>query len=326
MDTVNSNGFTVEITFNGMSAPKHLMNGANYFSLPHRAEYKIKLSNNKSARADAHVYIDGEKMGVWRLNQYQLVSIERPVNDHKKFTFLKENTASAHEGGVVSGKSENGIIKVVFKPEKSYDEYDKYDEYDDLEYVTLSNDFRGNIQKKSKSDRGMSNSFEKSMSNQSYSNSTNSTNGTNGINGYTDGANFNESYSNSTNNNFSSGGTALGNVSHQQFQNTSALRDIDHDNVTTVIARLVIDDNFHLDTREFIPLSERTSIYPPRVTHEYSHKWVRSTCNCGGNCNCDPPLFCTKCNEKKDRRFSSQTCSGNSYKRFGNYLPPMFNH
>lgn len=263
MDTVNSNGFAVEITLNGMSAPKHLMNGANYFSLPHRAEYKIKLSNNKSARADAHVYIDGEKMGVWRLHQYQPVSIERPVNDHKKFTFLKEGTASAHEGGIVSGKSENGIIKVIFKPEKSHDEYD---EYDGLECATFSNDFRGNVPKKSKSDRGMSNSFGRSMSNQSYSNSTNSINTTNS---YIDSANFNESY-----NNFSSGGTALGNYSHQQFQNTSALRDIDNDNITTVIARLVIDDDSHLNMREFVPLSERTSIYPPRVTHAhtYSHE------------------------------------------------------
>ena len=55
MDTVNSNGFSIEITSNGTSAPKHMINGANYFSLPHRSEYKLRLLNNRSTRADAHV-------------------------------------------------------------------------------------------------------------------------------------------------------------------------------------------------------------------------------------------------------------------------------
>lgn len=263
MNSVDSNGFSIEIIHTGLNAPKHLIGGANYFSLPQKAEYKIKLSNNKHTRADAHVYIDGEKMGVWRIPSNGSISIERPVDNNKKFTFLKENTSEAREGGIVSGKNENGLIKVIFKPEKLYSfEYNDYDDcYLDMsanvnELYVKQNSFPKSA--KSKSLRSMSNSYGSSnlskLSNSSFSNQSRG------------------HYSNNVNN-FQSGGTALGAQSHQQFQNADNLHEIDHDNITTILARLVIDETTCY--REYTPLSERTTLYPSRINKNNNvHKWT----------------------------------------------------
>ena len=74
----------------------------------------------------------------------------------------------------------------------------------------------------------------------------------------------NNNISNTTNvhNSFSSGATALGRHSGQNFGTTEPIRTIDYDHVTTVYARLIVDeeaDYFH----DYTPL-EAINI-PPRI-------------------------------------------------------------
>jgi hypothetical protein len=120
MDTVRENGFSLEVLSKGITARKHIIHNANYISLSHNSEYKLRLTNDNDTRVDATVWIDNENVGTWRVKPYRSITIERPVNVSRKFTFLEENTSSAYESGIVSGAEENGLIKVIFKPEKKH--------------------------------------------------------------------------------------------------------------------------------------------------------------------------------------------------------------
>jgi hypothetical protein len=94
-------------------------NNYTYFAIPDKSEYKIKMGNNGNTRADAFVYVDGEYIGTWRINTYSTIIIERPANINKKFVLLKEGSSYASKYGIVTGDTMNGLIKVVFKPEKN---------------------------------------------------------------------------------------------------------------------------------------------------------------------------------------------------------------
>ena len=48
------------------------------------------------------------------------LSIERPANEAKKFTFYRVKTAPK-EAGIESGRDENGLVKCVFTPEAFLD-------------------------------------------------------------------------------------------------------------------------------------------------------------------------------------------------------------
>ena len=286
MDTVSSNDFSLEILLNGICAPKHLVDRANYFSLHHGDEYKIRLLNNKSVRADAHVYIDGERVGVWRLSPHKPISIERPSDSNKKFTFLKENTCDAHDGGIESGKEANGLVKVIFKPEKYHNCDCALFDYDENEvYKTMHNQSYSSLSAKSKRSMNFSNSLD------SYRGdiSTNSTNSTN----------------------FSAGGTALGTHSFQQFGNTSQLYDIDYANVTTLLARLVISNSCNVHDTKFVPLHKKTSVYPLRIS-DTSHDHA---CNC----NCLNRTHCRACHSHDHNRGSYYDRLGRNYFSHINY-------
>lgn len=62
------------------------------------------------------ISIDGYDVGGWSIDGRQELSIERPVNEAKKFTFYRVKTAPK-EAGIESGRSENGVVKCVFTPE-----------------------------------------------------------------------------------------------------------------------------------------------------------------------------------------------------------------
>ena len=62
------------------------------------------------------VSIDGYDVGEWAIDGGEELSIERPVNEAKKFTFYRVK-AAPKEAGIKSGRSENGIVKCVFTPE-----------------------------------------------------------------------------------------------------------------------------------------------------------------------------------------------------------------
>lgn len=94
-------------------------NGHKYYSLRHRETYKVVLYNDSDRRVNAELYIDGERMGKWRINSFSHITIERPTDVNRKFVFVKENSWEASMGDVQSGKSSNGLIEVKFIPEKA---------------------------------------------------------------------------------------------------------------------------------------------------------------------------------------------------------------
>lgn len=62
------------------------------------------------------ISIDGYDVGGWAVDGGQELSIERPVNEAKKFSFYRVKTAPK-EAGIESGRSENGVVKCLFTPE-----------------------------------------------------------------------------------------------------------------------------------------------------------------------------------------------------------------
>lgn len=90
----------------------------NYVALSNGAEYKIKLINNTSGFAVAHVKLEGENIGKWYIPAYDDIIIERPANVNRKFTFFAEDDRRAKISGVIAGDDNNGLIEVTFYPEK----------------------------------------------------------------------------------------------------------------------------------------------------------------------------------------------------------------
>ena len=146
MRSVSSNGFAFQILKSKNNYYDYdktcdviKSNGASYVKLPHKSEYKIRLVNNKGCRTDVHIYIDGTKCGVWRLNPYKSAIIERPAHEQRKFTFFHESSSEAEGIGAVKGSEQNGLVKVVFKPAKEYITRNHfYDSYEDCELCSRS--------------------------------------------------------------------------------------------------------------------------------------------------------------------------------------------
>lgn len=226
MNSINSNDFSLEITSNDCAVHKFRRMNSTYYSLPNMSTYKIRLSNNRETRADAHVYIDNEKVGVWRINRYSSITIERPTNFARKFTLIKENTRTARKAGIVNGHESNGLVKVVFKPELAtfgccFMHDDSTPTFNEMTYFNASQ--KNNIM--------------------------------------------------SCNANYSSAATGLGEKSSQQFRAADSLDQIDQDNITVIITRLVVDNDY--DDDEIISIRKAYSNIPvpkepPRLdTYDY---------------------------------------------------------
>jgi hypothetical protein len=90
----------------------------NYVPVPHNTEYKLVLMNNWFTKADAEVKIDGVSAGKFRVNAQSAITISRPDHTAKNFTYLEEATGEFKEAKGEAKAQENGVIEVVFKPER----------------------------------------------------------------------------------------------------------------------------------------------------------------------------------------------------------------
>jgi hypothetical protein len=219
MNKIHLNGFSLEIISDN-NVRKVTQNGSTYFALSNESEYKLKLGSNLDTITDAHVWIDDELAGIWRIESFATITIERPSNVKRKFTFLKEGSNAARKAGIVKGNESNGSIKVTFKPKK---------QYHIAQFTTFSN--ASPMEKYSM--KSCCQSFGDSIS---------------------------------------AGATVLGDKSSQRFSNTSGISeyDIDSDNVTTINARLVIDNNF---SQKYVSLKKnRENNVPAPLTPNY---WPR---------------------------------------------------
>ena len=265
MNRVTENNFSVEVLYNGANAQKVNKNNGNYFALPHNTEYKLRLSQSRSVNTDATVYVDGKEVGTWRLGKYRgSITIERPSDVAKKFTFLQEGTSEASDAGISTGKSENGIVRVVFKPEKEYvcnhchctaDDYYMYGHFRGCgcKYLGMESQSFNNVLRKSKN-KNQSKSYDNLSHTDSYGDSDNNLT----LNSSTNGT---ESYQH--------GGTGLGETSNQYFSTISAIQNVDSLNITEITVRLLIDNDAQPVERTFVPLhsihcNNKTS-YPQRL-------------------------------------------------------------
>ncbi len=249
-DKMNLNGFSLGISVMHGDSEKVKIDGVDYFSLAHNSEYSLLLSNTRSVKCDAHVSIDGEEVGVWRINPYATINIERPVDVKRKFVFLAENSTEAEDAGIPQGSSKNGLIKVVFTPEKTY--------HDERQVCFKSGNARCDSFRNTAS-RGV-----KSLSTKNY--------GTESVSmGMTD------TFSNSAEGNFSAGATGLGDRSFQNFSTVGKLTNIDQSNVTTIQTRLVVS-NYDSSPR-VVRLRDglQKTPYPRRIETQYPKRVDRNT-------------------------------------------------
>lgn len=152
MNNLSINNFGLTILVNGTSARKEYINRSHYFLLSHGENYKLKLSNDRETKCDAEIWIDGVKIGCWRINEFDNIIVERPAKLDRKFIFLKENSREANSAEIINGKKNNGLIKIIFKPEKKkidffdnsnflYTNYSQQKLFDRVDLSQMSNSF-----------------------------------------------------------------------------------------------------------------------------------------------------------------------------------------
>ncbi len=109
------NNFSLQVKGN-TDNPTESDNG--YVYMAHGETYSLFLMNANHLRCEAEVSIDGELVGVYRLSS--TLTIERPPQSNKQFTFFASNTpeAQATQLGCVD-KDKLGVVSVKFVPEKT---------------------------------------------------------------------------------------------------------------------------------------------------------------------------------------------------------------
>ncbi len=88
-----------------------------YIYIKHGTQYTVLLENESNRRCDAEVYLDNRQVGIWRIDSYGTVRIERPVHDNGRFTFYQAHTSEAIQAGITENNS-TGLIRVLFKSEQ----------------------------------------------------------------------------------------------------------------------------------------------------------------------------------------------------------------
>lgn len=116
---VFQNGFSLGIT-SSTDHEKIKRGESNYVALPNGTEYQIELSNTRSTDAMVEVYVEGDSIGTWFIPAHDRITIERPADTARKFTFFSEGDSRATQAGVVYGAENNGLVKAVFYPKQRY--------------------------------------------------------------------------------------------------------------------------------------------------------------------------------------------------------------
>jgi len=232
--SIKSNNFAIKIHSNYVEQIYDA--NLNYITLDHNSEYKIELCNYNNVKADANIKVDGRNVGKFRINANSSIIIERPVSIDKKFTFLRENSRKANRANIEIGRDKNGLIEVIFYPEKSAQECMN------LERIPYTNDKGYNFNNRHLIDviRHIGvNNVSSSLKNATHDISPNL-------------GRLNENimlYNNSFSD-FASGATALGSSSHQRFKNAKHI-DVDKSNITIIKLRLIANNKKKYNPEKF---------------------------------------------------------------------------
>lgn len=104
------NGYSVRI-------PEGEERAHGYVHLRHGQTYSLVLGNKSECRCNVTVTIDGKDVGTWRMERSQTITLERPVNEAKLFTFYKAESAEGHQVGGGISYDNQGLLSVTFVPE-----------------------------------------------------------------------------------------------------------------------------------------------------------------------------------------------------------------
>ncbi len=104
------------------SSELHLPEGY-YVPLENKSEYEIRLSNDNDTIADADLFIDGKFINGFRLEPHSSITVQRPPQTERRFTFVGEFTQEALETGNIPGKSQNGLLEVTFRLKRKIPKY-----------------------------------------------------------------------------------------------------------------------------------------------------------------------------------------------------------
>ncbi len=229
---LSENGFIVNIRSEDYYARPLIIDDADYIALHSGVEYAITLTNNRPTIADADISIDGDSIGIFRLDPYKSFRIERPGDNERKFTFKSELSVDAIEAGAIPGDSENGLIQVTFKPAK-------YERYNSPTRRSVSPSRQISQTRRAPASQQLRGTRLESASQSS---------------------------------NFSSGVTLLGDRSYQRFNDVIGLRpdQIDYPNITRIVFRLIVDDpqpKYESIKRRSRSPPRYPSAYPPRIDY-----------------------------------------------------------
>ncbi len=90
-----------------------------YCYINHGQQYSIRINNPSGVRIAAEISVDGKSVGMFRINAYNSLELQRPTNDTGRFTFFKKGSKEFNLANI--GDTTNsvlGLISVLFKPEK----------------------------------------------------------------------------------------------------------------------------------------------------------------------------------------------------------------
>lgn len=106
--------FRIESFSLAISPGRHQTSGE--VCLAHGTHYAVQLGNHSDRDCDAMVWIDGQRVGFWRVPARTTIELERPAHDTGRFTFYRLGTPEAAAAALVEG-SQLGLVVVTFMPE-----------------------------------------------------------------------------------------------------------------------------------------------------------------------------------------------------------------
>jgi hypothetical protein len=225
------NGFAVTILPARDYEREFTRDGAWYLALNNGEEFSLELTNNRDVPVDVDVEIDGTDVGSWRIDPYSTITLERPADTARKFTFLSELSSEALDAGAIPGNINNGLVRVTFKPKKR------------VVYQRLQSP-RRLVGRSTSSVRSQMASIDSIVPSSSLVQS---------ISGPR----------------YESGVTLLGDESYQRFSEVRPLRpdEIDYSNITTIEIRLVVKRRPRY--LPLSPRNGRRTPYPPRIDSRF---------------------------------------------------------
>lgn len=237
---VRLGSYEVEIRPKWGSVKQKKISGSHYVVMPgDDCKYSMRLINNASTRCDASITLDDDHVGTFRIGPFSSITIERPTYNHKEFTFYEGGSSQSYSAGYKKNDLKNGLVKVVFNPEKNFKHPGGCFRHYDSEFM---NEIYGN------GDFSLS-SEASPLARDTFS------------------------YTNSTSLNSTSLGegiTGLSGHSNQKFRDATAL-DYDDSRRATILVRLVCENKSCCCQRsEVVPLGTRSTRYPePLNTTNY---------------------------------------------------------